>query len=65
MVLELVEVEELPPVFAPEEVRLDMSARFKVEGNEKFTAGDYTRSERGGMGEVPGGREEFGVANCA
>lgn len=47
VVLELVEVEELPAVFAAEEVRLEMSGRFKVEGNEQFTAGDYTRSERG------------------
>lgn len=43
MVLELVEVEELPPVFAAEEVRLEMSSRFKLEGNEKFVAGDYPR----------------------
>lgn len=50
MVLELVEVEELAPVFAAEEVRLEMSSRFKVEGNEKFIAGDYPRlvSVRGG-----------------
>lgn len=47
MVLELVDVEELPPVFAAEEIRLEMSGRLKAEGNENFTAGDYTRSERG------------------
>lgn len=47
VVLELVEVEELPPVFAAEEVRLGMSSRFKLEGNEQFAAGDYIRSERG------------------
>eukprot|EP00752_Nemacystus_decipiens_P012006 g10645.t1 len=46
VVLELVEVEELPPVFAAEEVRLEMSGRFKAEGNEKFTAGDYDRALR-------------------
>ncbi|CAB1105301.1 unnamed protein product [Ectocarpus sp. CCAP 1310/34] len=46
VVLELVEVEELPPVFAAEEVRLEMSSRFKVEGNEKFIAGDYPRASR-------------------
>lgn len=43
VVLELAEVEELPPVFAAEEARLEMSGRFKAEGNEKFTAGDYAR----------------------
>jgi len=41
-------VEELPPVFADEDIRLEMSSRFKSEGNEKFTAGDYDRSDRGG-----------------
>ncbi|CAN0363647.1 unnamed protein product, partial [Ectocarpus fasciculatus] len=46
VVLELVEVEELPPVFAAEEVRLEMSSRFKLEGNEKFVAGDYPRASR-------------------
>ncbi|CAM9390250.1 unnamed protein product [Ectocarpus sp. 4 AP-2014] len=46
VVLELVEVEELPPAFAAEEVRLEMSSRFKVEGNEKFIAGDYPRASR-------------------
>lgn len=45
VVLELVDVEELPPVFATEEVRLEMSSRFKSEGNDKFTAGDYDRSD--------------------
>lgn len=47
VMLEIVEVEELPPVFAAEEIRLEMSSRFKLEGNEKFTAGDYSRSESG------------------
>lgn len=46
VVLELVEVEELPPVFAAEDIRLEMSSRFKLEGNELFAAGEYTRSER-------------------
>lgn len=57
VVLELVDVEELPPVFAAEEVRLEMSSRFKVEGNEKFTAGDYIRSERAMVAVVVGGDE--------
>lgn len=43
MVLELVGVEELPPVFAAEEIRLEMSGRFKAEGNENFITGDYAR----------------------
>lgn len=56
VVLELVDVEELPPVFADENVRLEMSSRFKSEGNEKFTAGDYVRSDRGTMGVFVGGQ---------
>lgn len=63
MVLELVEVEELPPVFAAEEVRLEMSSRFKVEGNEKFIAGDYPRlvSARGVvLEESKGGKSRAG-----
>ena len=45
VVLELADVEELPPAFAAVEVRLEMSGRFKAEGNEKFIAGDYPRCE--------------------
>lgn len=41
--VELIEVEELPPVWESQEVRLKMSTRFKSEGNEKFAAGDYKR----------------------
>lgn len=44
VMLELVEVEQLPPVWADGEIREKMSKRFKIEGNEKFTVGDYTRS---------------------
>lgn len=56
-VLELVEMEELPPVFAAEEIRLEMSGRFKAEGNEKSTAGDHARCEQGGRN----GRRNRGV----
>lgn len=41
--MELVEVEELPPVWGNEESRREMSKRFKLEGNKKFAAGDYIR----------------------
>lgn len=43
MTLELVEVEELPPVWGSDETRLKLSARFKLEGNDKFAQGDYRR----------------------
>ncbi|CAM9398577.1 unnamed protein product, partial [Hapterophycus canaliculatus] len=46
VILELVGVEELPPAFADDDIRLEMSSRFKLEGNEKFTAGDYARAMR-------------------
>lgn len=42
-VVELLEVEDLPSVWSTDEVRLDMSKRFKLEGNEKFSAGDFIR----------------------
>ena len=41
--IELVEVEELPPVWDSADVRVAMSTRFKLEGNDKFVAGDYAR----------------------
>lgn len=43
MTIELVEVEELPPVWDSADVRVEMSTRFKLEGNDKFVAGDYVR----------------------
>lgn len=58
VVLELMEVEELPPVFAAEEIRLEMSSRFKLEGNEKFAAGDYIRSEREDSGRSAGANSQ-------
>lgn len=42
--IELVEVEQLPPVWGEPDVRVKMSTRFKLEGNDKFVAGDYVRS---------------------
>lgn len=44
IVLELVEVEALPPVWSADEVRQKFSTRFKMEGNKKFSEGDYFRS---------------------
>ena len=44
--VELLEVEELPPLWSTDEVRFRMSKRFKLEGNEKFAVGDYVRSVR-------------------
>ena len=41
--IELVEVEKLPPVWDSADVRIKMSTRFKLEGNDKFVAGDYVR----------------------
>lgn len=56
-------MEELPPVFAAEEIRLKMSSRFKLEGNEKFAAGDYVRSERGDTSGVEGANSQA-ERNC-
>lgn len=41
--IELLEVEELPPVWTHEDTRRMMSERFKLEGNAVFASGDYSR----------------------
>lgn len=48
-------------MWSADETRLEMSKRFKLEGNEKFATGDYTRSEqlkeKEGLGREGVGRE--------
>lgn len=41
--LELVAVEELPPLWASENIRLQMAQKFKLEGNDIFATGDFSR----------------------